>query len=49
MGHVNCIIPADAIYVPDWLSSRPVPTRITRADGHPMGIAGRPMARWCTA
>ena len=36
----HCIIPADAIYEPDWRSGRPVPTRISRADGHPMGIAG---------
>lgn len=34
------IIPAEAIYEPDWRSGRAVPTRITRADGKPMGIAG---------
>ena len=38
-GH-RCIIPADAIYEPDWRSGRAIPTRITRADGEPMGIAG---------
>lgn len=36
----HCIIPAVAIYEPDWRSGRAVPTRITRADGKPMGIAG---------
>lgn len=36
----HCIIPADAIFEPDWRSGRPVPTRISRADGEPMGIAG---------
>ena len=38
-GH-RCIIPADAIYEPDWRSGKAVPTRITRADGEPIGIAG---------
>ena len=36
----HCIIPAEAIYEPDWRSGRAVPTRISRADGRPMGIAG---------
>ena len=36
----HCIIPADAIYEPDWRSGKAVPTRISRADGKPMGIAG---------
>lgn len=36
----HCIIPADAIYEPDWRSGKAVPTRIARADGEPMGIAG---------
>jgi len=36
----RCIIPAEAIYEPDWLSGKAVPTRITRADGEPIGIAG---------
>ena len=35
-----CIIPAQAIYEPDWRSGKAVPTRIERADGEPMGIAG---------
>lgn len=36
----HCIIAADAIFEPDWRSGRAVPTRIRRADGEPMGIAG---------
>ena len=38
-GH-RCIIPAEAIYEPDWRSGKAVATRIARADGQPMGIAG---------
>lgn len=36
----HCIIPADAIYEPDWRSGKAVATRIERTDGEPMGIAG---------
>jgi putative SOS response-associated peptidase YedK len=36
----RCIIPAEAFYEPDWRSGKHVPTRIARADGEPMGIAG---------
>ena len=36
----HCIIPAEAIYEPDWRSGKAVPTRISRTDGEPMGIAG---------
>ena len=36
----HCIIPASSIYEPDWRSGQHVPTRIARADGHPLGIAG---------
>ena len=36
----HCIIPAAAIYEPDWRSGKAVATRIERADGDPMGIAG---------
>ena len=36
----HCIIPAQAIYEPDWRSGKAVATRIERADGEPMGIAG---------
>ncbi|MBL8339396.1 MAG: SOS response-associated peptidase [Rhodoferax sp.] len=36
----HCLIAADAIFEPDWRSGRAVPTRITLADGQPMGLAG---------
>jgi len=36
----HCIIPAMAIYEPDWRSGKAIPTRIRRADEQPMGIAG---------
>ncbi|MDI1246480.1 MAG: SOS response-associated peptidase [Rhodoferax sp.] len=36
----HCIIAADAIFEPDWRSGKAVPTRIIRADGEPLGIAG---------
>ena len=36
----RCIIPADAIYEPDWRSGKAVATRIESADGSPFGIAG---------
>lgn len=36
----HCIIPAEAIFEPDWRSGKAVSTRITRIDGKPMGIAG---------
>ncbi|MCZ2496453.1 SOS response-associated peptidase [Xylophilus sp. Kf1] len=36
----HCIIPAVAIYEPDWRSGKAVPTRITRTDGELLGIAG---------
>jgi putative SOS response-associated peptidase YedK len=36
----HCIIPAEAFFEPDWRSGKPIPTRIARADGVPMGIAG---------
>ena len=36
----HCIIPATAIYEPDWRSGKAVATRISRVDGEPMGIAG---------
>lgn len=42
MAHLgrHCIIPAEAFYEPDWRSGKAVSTRIRRADGTPMGIAG---------
>ena len=36
----HCIIPAIAIYEPDWRTGRAVATRISRADGGIMCIAG---------
>ncbi|QDJ52791.1 SOS response-associated peptidase [Bordetella hinzii] len=42
----RCIIPAEAIFEPDWRpvydgkTKNPVPTRFTRVDGVPLGIAG---------
>jgi putative SOS response-associated peptidase YedK len=36
----HCIIPAEAIYEPDWRTGKHVPTRITRADGETLGVAG---------
>ncbi|MBI6907063.1 SOS response-associated peptidase [Pseudomonas palleroniana] len=36
----HCIIPAAAIYEPDWRTGKPIATRIVRADGELMGIAG---------
>ena len=36
----HCIIPAQAIYEPDWRSGKAIATRIERSDGNPMGIAG---------
>jgi len=36
----HCIIPAEAFFEPDWGSGKAIPTRISRADGEPMGIAG---------
>lgn len=36
----RCIVPAEAVYEPDWRSGKAVPTRFTRADGAPLGIAG---------
>lgn len=36
----HCIIPAEAIFEPDWRSGKAVATRIARKDGEPLGIAG---------
>ena len=36
----HCIIPAEAIFEPDWRSGKAVATRIERSNGEPMGIAG---------
>lgn len=36
----HCIIPAQAIYEPDWRSGRETFARIERSDAKPMGLAG---------
>lgn len=36
----HCIIPAEAIFEPDWRTGKAVPTCIVRTDDKPMGIAG---------
>lgn len=36
----HCIIPAAAIYEPDWRSGKAIATRIARKDGELLGIAG---------
>lgn len=36
----RCIIPAEAIFEPDWRTGRAVPTRIEGAEGEMLGIAG---------
>jgi putative SOS response-associated peptidase YedK len=36
----HCIIPAEAIFEPDWRSGKAIATRIERVAGEPMGIAG---------
>ena len=36
----HCIIPAEAIYEPDWRSGKAVATRISAVDEAPLGIAG---------
>ena len=36
----RCIVPMMAFIEEDWRSGKAVPTRITRVDGKPMGVAG---------
>ena len=36
----HCIIPAEAIYEPDWRSGKAIATRISTVDGSPLGVAG---------
>jgi putative SOS response-associated peptidase YedK len=36
----RCVVPAEAIYEPNWETGRAVRWRIARADGAPMAIAG---------
>ncbi len=35
----RCIVPMQAFFEDDWRSGRAVPTRISRVDGKPMGVA----------
>ena len=41
----RCIIPADAIYEPDWRTGKAIATRIEASSGEPLGIAGL-WSRW---
>ena len=36
----HCIVSVEAFYEPDWRTGKAIPTRVTRTDGQPMGIAG---------
>ncbi|RZL89839.1 MAG: SOS response-associated peptidase [Variovorax sp.] len=36
----HCIVPAEAIYEPDWRTGKAIPTRFTHAEGDTLGIAG---------
>lgn len=36
----RCIVPIAAFFEDDWRSGKAVPTRISRVDGQPMGVAG---------
>lgn len=36
----HCIVPCEAIYEPDWRTGKHVPTRVTKIDGGPVGVAG---------
>ncbi|WP_310625915.1 SOS response-associated peptidase family protein [Limnohabitans sp.] len=36
----RCIVPMTAFFEDDWHSGKALPTRITRVDGKPMGVAG---------
>lgn len=44
----RCIVPMMAFLEDDWRSGKAVPTRITRVDGKPMGVAGL-WERWAGA
>ncbi len=44
----RCIVPMMAFLEDDWRSGKAVPTRITRVDGKPMGVAGL-WERWANA
>ncbi len=40
LGARRCIVPMMAFFVDDLRSGKPVPTRIARVDGKPLGVAG---------
>lgn len=44
----RCIVPMQAFFADDYRKGKPVPTRIARVDGKPMGVAGL-WARWMGA
>lgn len=44
----HCIIPAQAIFEPDWSGGKAVPARIEHVEGKPLGIAGI-WAEWKSA
>lgn len=44
----RCVVPMMAFFEDDLRSGKPVPTRIARVDGQPMGLAGL-WARWAGA
>ena len=48
LGGQRCIVPMMAFLEDDWRSGKAVPTRITRVDGKPMGVAGL-WERWSGA
>jgi putative SOS response-associated peptidase YedK len=37
---LRCIVPAMAVYEPDWRSGKAIATAVSREDGQPMGVAG---------
>lgn len=46
-GGQRCLIPAEAVFEPDWRSGRAVATQFARADGAPLGIASL-WDKWCS-
>ncbi|MDZ4103852.1 MAG: SOS response-associated peptidase family protein [Hydrogenophaga sp.] len=40
LGAQRCIVPMMSFQIDDLRNGKPVPTRITRVDGKPMGVAG---------
>jgi putative SOS response-associated peptidase YedK len=46
--HQHCIIPAMALYEPDWRQGMASPARISHRDGSPLCVAGL-WNEWCSA